>query len=185
MKINTITPSELAALYEQGEPVDLIDVRTPLEYSEVHVPQARNVPLHKIDPASLMQVRSGSAESPLYFICRSGSRGQQACEQFCRAGFPNVVNVEGGTLAWAAGGLSVVRGQKTMSLERQVRIVIGSIVLLASLLSWLHHPAWIGLSAFMGAGLIFSGITDFCGLAVILTRMPWNQVTGDASCCSR
>ena len=184
MRVNTITPGELAALYEEGEPVDLIDVRTPVEYREVHVPQARNVPLDRLDPASLLQARNGSAVSPVYFICRSGSRGRQACERFCRAGFSNVVNVEGGTLAWTAGGLPVVRGKKAISLERQVRIVVGSIVLLSSVLGLLLHPAWTGLSAFMGAGLIFSGITDICGLAVILARMPWNQTSVCGTCSS-
>jgi hypothetical protein len=87
-----------------------------------------------------------------------------------------VITVEGGTLAWDAAGLPVVRGKKTASLERQVRIAIGIIVLASSLLAVFHHRYWIGLAAFMGAGLIFSAITDFCGLALILGRMPWNQV---------
>ncbi len=76
-----------------------------------------------------------------------------------------------------------VRGKKTISLERQVRIAAGLLVLLGALLGWLVHPAFIGLSAFIGAGLLFSGITDTCGMGMILARMPWNQCKEDKSSC--
>ena len=79
-----------------------------------------------------MQARNGSADEPLYVICRSGGRGQQACEKFLKAGFSNVVNVEGGTMACVEAGLPVVRGKKAISLERQVRIAAGSLVLLGA-----------------------------------------------------
>jgi rhodanese-related sulfurtransferase len=122
-----------------------------------------------------MQARNGSATEPLYFICRSGSRGEQACEKFLRAGFPNVVNIEGGTVACEQAGLSVVRGSKAISLERQVRIAAGSLVFLGAALGWLVHPAFIWLSAFVGAGLVFAGVTNTCGMGMFLARMPWNQ----------
>jgi rhodanese-related sulfurtransferase len=171
-------------LCKQGEKIDLIDVRTPVEFREVHVENARNVPLDRLDPAALMQTRNGSREEPLYLICRSGSRGKQACEIFLAAGFANVVNVEGGTLACVACGLPVVRGKKAISLERQVRIAAGLLVLLGALLGWLVHPAFIGLSAFIRAGLVFAGITDTCGMGMLLAKMPWNQVKETTSeCC--
>lgn len=175
MNLSTVSPRRLAELCSEGKRLDLIDVRTPVEFREVHVEVARNVPLDQLDPAGLMQGRSGSADEPLYVICRSGSRGQQACEKFVKAGFPNVVNVEGGTLACIEAGLPVVRGKKAISLERQVRIAAGSLVLLGAVLGWFVHPALIGLSAFVGAGLVFAGITDTCGMGMILARMPWNQ----------
>ena len=159
-----------------GKPIDLIDVRTPVEFREVHVEFARNVPLDRLDPAAVMQARNGSPDEPLYVICRSGSRGRQACEKFLAAGFTNVVNVEGGTLACVEAGLPVVRGKKAISLERQVRIAAGLLVLLGALLGWLVHPAFVGLSAFVGAGLVFAGVTDTCGMGLLLARMPWNQV---------
>lgn len=186
MTISTISPQDLAARNERGEACDLIDVRTPVEFREVHVPFARNVPLDRLDPPALLSSHNGANQQPLFVICRSGSRANQACEKLLAAGLKNIVNVAGGTSAWEQAGLPVTRGQKGMSLERQVRIVIGLIVLTGSALTWFHDPRWIGLPAFMGAGLIFSGLADFCGLALILGRMPWNQVAdahSDSACC--
>ena len=184
MNIAVIKPQEFAELCKNGEKIDLIDVRTPIEYEEVHIQIARNFPLDQLDPAVLMQTRTGSANEPLYVICRSGSRGQQACEKFLKAGFSNVVNIEGGTMACVEAGLPVVRGKKAISLERQVRIAAGSLVLLGAALGWFVHPAFIGLSAFVGAGLVFAGITDTCGMGMILARMPWNQTSQFTTSCS-
>ena len=185
MSTTIMSPANFSELCKEGKKIDLIDVRTPVEYREVHVEVARNVPLDRLDPAALMQARNGSANEPLYFICRSGSRGQQACERFLKAGFSNVVNVEGGTMACVEAGLPVVRGKKAISLERQVRIAAGSLVLLGAALYFVH-PAFIGLSAFIGAGLVFAGITDTCGMGMMLARMPWNQCSQDStSCCAR
>jgi Rhodanese-related sulfurtransferase len=188
----SITPHRLAALHQTTESLDLIDVRTPAEFREGHISFARNVPLDRLDLRAISAERNGRANEPLYVICRTGSRGELACQKLEEAGL-NAVNIEGGMLVWDAAGFPVVRGKATISLERQVRIAIGLVVLSSSVLALLHHPFWIGLAAFMGAGLIFSGITDFCGLALVLGRMPWNQVgtkpcttTADqeAMCCS-
>jgi rhodanese-related sulfurtransferase len=179
MTIATINPPQLAELCKSGK-IDLIDVRTPVEFRELHIEQARNVPLDRVDPAAVAQARNGDKDKPLYLICRSGSRGRQACEKFLSAGYTNVVNIEGGTLACVEAGLPIVRGKKAISLERQVRIAAGSLVLVGVMLGWLVHPALYGLSAFIGAGLVFAGITDTCGMGMMLARMPWNQVK-DAS----
>lgn len=183
MTVSTISPQRLAELSRAGNAVELIDVRTPLEFQEVHVDIARNVPLDRLDPAAVMAARNGTAQAPLYVVCKSGSRGRQACERFHQAGFTNVFNVDGGTEACVQAGLPVVRGKKAMSLERQVRIAAGSIVLIGVVLGWQVHPALYGLSAFVGAGLVFAGITDTCGMGMLLARMPWNQcgVSGQGS----
>jgi rhodanese-related sulfurtransferase len=177
MSVATIKPQELAELYKNGKRIDLIDVRTPVEFQEVHVEFARNVPLNRLDTAALMQTGNGASSETRYVICHSGSRGLKACEILSQAGFSNVVNVEGGTTACVAAGLPVVRGKRAISLERQVRIAAGSIVFLATVLGWFVHPTFFGLSAFIGAGLVFAGITDTCGMGMILARMPWNQCT--------
>jgi rhodanese-related sulfurtransferase len=180
MTVATISPRQLAEL-NQAEPVELIDVRTPVEFREVHVEFARNVPLDRLDPVAVMRARTGSPDEPLYVICRSGSRGHKACEKFLAAGLTTVVNVEGGTTACVDAGLPVVRGRKAISLERQVRIAAGLLVLLGILLGWLVDPVLFGLSAFVGAGLVFAGVTDFCGMGLLLARMPWNQCAGETA----
>jgi len=186
LNIAVIKPQELAGLCKAGKKIDLIDVRTPVEFREVHLEVARNVPLDQLDPAVVMQNRNGSTNEPLYVICRSGSRGQQACEKFIKSGFSNVVNVEGGTMACVEAGLPVARGKKAISLERQVRIAAGSLVLLGAVLGWFVDPAFIGLSAFIGAGLLFAGITDTCGMGMLLARMPWNQCSpSTTTTCAR
>lgn len=178
MAIDTISPRDLAARRTKTPHLELIDVRTPAEFREIHAEFARNLPLSELDPAAVMKDRS--VGQPLYFICRSGSRGQQACEKFRAAGYENVVNVEGGTLAWAEAGLPVARGKKTMALERQVRIVAGALVLLG-VLAGLANEWFLLLPAFVGSGLIFAGVTDSCALGMFLARMPWNQVKPPSS----
>jgi rhodanese-related sulfurtransferase len=178
--VTTISPRELAEIRASGKKIELLDVRTPVEFRELHVDFARNVPLDRLDPQTLGSERNGSANQPLYVICRSGSRGRQACEKLSAAGL-KVTNVEGGTLAWEAAGLPVVRGKKAISLERQVRIVAGFLVLVGAILAIAVHPYFAGLSAFIGGGLMFAGITDTCGMAMLLARMPWNQITGNTA----
>ena len=186
MSIATISPAKLAEIAREGRKIELIDVRTPVEFREVHLEIARNVPLDQLDPKVLMQARSGSGSEPLYVVCKSGGRSQQACEKFLKAGFTNIVNVEGGTTACIAAGLPVVRGKKAISLERQVRIAAGLLVLLGAIGSHTLHPALIWLSALVGAGLMFAGITDTCGMGMVLARMPWNQCGTDKdSCCTK
>ena len=105
------------------------------------------------------------------------------CRKFVDAGFENVVNVDGGTQAWAEAGLPVVRGKKAISLERQVRIAAGFLVLLGAVLSF-WNVYFVLLSGFVGAGLMFAGITDTCGMGMVLAKMPWNQVKDGGACCS-
>jgi rhodanese-related sulfurtransferase len=176
MSVATITPKELFERSQKGEAIELIDVRTPAEYREIHATIARLEPLDRLDPRAVMEGRNGSKDQPLYVICRSGKRAQTACEKFVAAGYTQVVNVEGGTLAWEQAGFPVVRGKKTISLERQVRIAAGALVFLGSVLGGLVSPWWCLLSGFVGAGLMFAGITDTCGMAMLLAKMPWNQV---------
>jgi rhodanese-related sulfurtransferase len=183
MTVATISPRHLAERH-RAKPVELIDVRTPVEFREVHVEFARNVPLDRLDPAPILHARTAGPDEPLFVICRSGGRGRKACEKLLAAGLTNVVNVEGGTTACVEAGVPVVRGRKAISLERQVRIAAGLLVLLGVLLGWLVHPVLFGLSAFVGAGLVFAGVTDFCGMGLLLARMPWNQCRGETPTCS-
>lgn len=180
----TISPKHLHEIVESGKTVDLIDVRTPAEYRSAHVPFARSQPLESLDPWAVIAARELKGE-PLYVMCRSGNRSAKACTAFGAAGYADlVVNVEGGLLAWEQSGLPTVKGRYVLPLDRQLRIAIGVLVLLGTVLGYLVNPWFHGLSGFCGAGLVFAGITDFCPLGMMLARLPWNQTSGEpAQCC--
>lgn len=176
--VATISPSLLSELRRRGDRVTLIDVRTPAEYGEVHVDGARNIPLDRLDPKEIASI--GNGQGAIYFVCKSGGRSQKACEKMIAAGLTDVVSVEGGTAACEAAGVPVVRGRRAMSLERQVRICAGALVAIGAGLGafgpdLLWQRIGMGLAGFVGAGLVFAGVTDTCGMAMLLAKMPWNQ----------
>ena len=175
--MKSVSVHELQSLLSTPGSVDLIDVRTPGEFAAFHVPAARSVPLDSLDCASLLATREkASASAPLYILCHSGARAQKAADKFVRAGFDQYVVVDGGTAAWTAAGLPVVRGTgRVISLDRQLRIVMGALILTGVLLSRFVNPAWIWLSAFVGCGLIFAGLTNICPMLSLISRMPWNR----------
>lgn len=181
--MKSVTPAELDRLHSANPGLQLIDVRTPAEFGEMHLPYAVNVPLDRLNPREILKGRVDNGQ-PVYVICRGGKRGAMACERLAAAGMGEIFNVEGGTDAAVAAGLTVIRGRKAMSLERQVRIVAGALVLAGVILGWQLHPALYGLSAFIGAGLVFAGLTDTCAMGMLLAKMPWNQRSGPggASC---
>ena len=171
--MKTISPVELQKILAAQPDVPVIDVRTPVEFAEVHVPSAHSVPLDELKAGSLPLPK----DQPVYLLCRSGQRAMKAAERLAKEGFAQPVVVEGGTLAWIEANLPVTRSAvKVISLERQVRIAAGSLVLAGVLLGWFVHRDFYGLSAFVGAGLIFAGVTDFCGMGLLLAKLPWNKV---------
>jgi rhodanese-related sulfurtransferase len=173
MAVRTIQPREVAELLRQGKAAVFIDVRTPAEYAAVHADGARSLPLDQLNADSVARANG----EPVYVICQSGGRASRACELLQAAGLADVYNVEGGTTAWQRAGLPVVRGEgrRMISLERQVRIAAGLLVLIGVTLGWLVHPALFGQAAFVGLGLVFAGVTDWCGMGLLLSRMPWNR----------
>ena len=181
--MTTITPRQLHDRIQQGERLHLLDVRTPVEHAEIHVPGVHLVPLDRLDATRLASVNGFAKDQPLYILCRSGNRAKQAAEKLEKCGYTQCHVVEGGTMAWAEAGLPVNRGtSKVISLERQVRIVAGVIVLIGALLAHFVHPAFIWLSGFVGAGLAFAGITDTCGMGMLIAKLPWNQRSVGSSC---
>lgn len=174
--MSTITVNALNKLLREQPGLNLIDVRTPVEYAEVHVEEAKNVPLNELNVGEVYETHRLKLDQPVYILCRSGQRAARAAEQFPKNGVSQAVVVEGGTQAWIESGLPVERGLvKTISLERQVRIGAGSLVLTGVLLGTFVHPGFFGISAFVGAGLVFAGITDWCGMGLLLARAPWNR----------
>lgn len=172
--VRSITINDLRCRIDQGD-VDLLDVRTPTEFREVHASVACNQPLDALDPRLFMQTRNVSTARPLYVICKSGARGAKAQQRFVECGFENVINVEGGTEAWVAAGLPVVRGKQAVSLERQVRIFAGFVVLVSAVLSMTVESYYAAIAAIMGGGLMFAGITNSCALGMLMAKMPWNR----------
>ena len=174
--MKTIQPQQLHDRRQRGETLHLLDVRTPAEHAELHVPGVHLMPLDRLDPAQLAGVNGFAKDQPLYVFCRSGGRAKQAAEKLEKDGFSECHVVEGGTMGWAEAGLPVNRGTtKVMSIERQVRIAAGAIVFTGVLLAQFVHPSFIWLSGFIGAGLMFAGITDWCGMGMLIARLPWNQ----------
>lgn len=151
----------------------LLDVRTPAEFEDAHVAGAVLHPLTNLDAAAVKALLAG--KEACVVVCRSGGRATQAAEKLAAAGVENLQVLEGGVSAWEQAGLPLERGRKTISLERQVRIAAGMLVFTGAALAHFVHPAWVALPAFVGAGLMFAGMTDWCGMGLLLARMPWNN----------
>jgi rhodanese-related sulfurtransferase len=149
----------------------LVDVRTPSEFSTGHIAGAVNIPLDQIES----RVDDLDPNSPLVLVCKAGTRACIAADLLapCR---PNTSVLEGGMDAWLHAGRPVVVTSRTRwSLERQVRLIAGLLVLAGAVAALTLHPRWIFLSAFVGLGLTFAGLTDICAMGALLSRMPWNQ----------
>jgi rhodanese-related sulfurtransferase len=170
LKINRVSPAETQQ--NQSSAV-LLDVRTPAEFEESHISGSVLHPLGNLNPVEVEKLVAGKSQCVV--ICQSGKRAARAAEKLKRSSLPDLRVMEGGLTAWEAAGFPLERGKKTMSLERQVRIVAGTLVLSGALLGYFVNPLWIALSGFVGTGLIFAGMTDTCGMGMLLARMPWNN----------
>ena len=149
----------------------LIDVRTPAEFNAERVPHSVNIPLDRLE----QEVDSLQDRDNLVLVCASGTRAKKATKLFSQQGQECAV-LEDGIRGWKSYQLPLVTNKTGMiSLERQVRIVAGGLVALASILALFVHPSWAALSAFVGCGLMFAGITDTCGMALMLAKLPFNQ----------
>ena len=182
-----ISPRELLNHFQNNESIRIIDVRTPAEFGNLHVRNAENIPLDRLDTASLAS--NPGKDGFLYFICQSGGRSKKACDVMSTAGFNRAINIEGGTVACETAGLPVIRGRKAISLERQVRIAAGLLVFSGVLLAAFGGTtefkfAGLCLAGFIGAGLVFAGITDTCGMGMVIAKMPWNQSPSSRNTCN-
>lgn len=165
------TPEEAHRAVESGAAA-LVDVREVSECDAVRVEGALNLPLSRFGELSAQVDRA----RPVYLLCRSGARAAQAAERLSKGGHPQVLVVDGGIDAWIASGKTVVRGEsRVWAMERQVRFVAGSLVLIGTVLGLRVDFRWLGLPGFVGAGLVFSALTDTCTMAAILGRLPWNR----------
>jgi rhodanese-related sulfurtransferase len=176
-----ISPEKALEMVKAGE-ARLVDVRESSEYAEMHVPGARLVPLSIAQNYPLQD--DDAPEKPVIFFCRSGKRTEKnAALLSSLAGDMPSYQVEGGLSAWKQAGLPVEQSSTAFPMFRQIQIGAGLLVLLGIFGSFVWHPMYL-LSAFVGAGLVFAGVTGFCGLALLLARMPWNKAAAP-SCGSR
>lgn len=169
--IPRIEPADLQAKLQRGEVV-LIDIREPAEYAREHIHGARLVPLASIDTHDFDAEKHKTA----VFTCRSGNRTAMNAAKLLAKGFAQAYVLAGGLDGWKQAGLPVhFNAAAPMDLQRQVQITAGGLALLGALLAWFVAPAFILLSGFIGAGLMFAGLTGTCGMARMLALMPWNR----------
>lgn len=167
---DSISPERLQRLLSEGVPVKLVDVRTAGEFAEAHIPGAMNVPMDEL-ASRLPDLQSSQ---PTVIVCQSGRRAGMCHQQIAQVAKSSVL--EGGTAAWLANGLPTVGSRNSgLSLMRQVQLVAGVMILTGVLFSEFFSPAWIWLAAFVGAGFTLAGATGFCGMAVLLSKAPWNK----------
>ena len=175
----TVSPTELRDRLNSAAPPRLLDVRTPGEFETAHIAGAYNVPLDVIRErgAEIVDRLSGD----VVFACRSGQRAAQAAELLRGAGLAEGSVLEGGIVGWEGSGFEVDRGTEHWDIERQVRLVAGSIVLF-SVLGSVAVPKLKWLAAAIGGGLTFAAVSNTCAMGTALSKLPYNRTaTSDAS----
>jgi len=172
-----IQPRDLEELMADRSDIRLIDVRTPGEFEGAHIPGAYNVPLAAL-PEHAGEIASDS-QTHFLLICQSGARARKAEEELRVSGLTRLHVLDGGMNAWLAANKPARFGRKRMSLERQVRITAGALGAVGAALALMVNPWFAIVPMFVGSGLVFAGVTDTCGMAMVLSRLPYNAV---ASC---
>ncbi len=169
--LKSISPQQAATLLRKG--ATLIDIRGADEHARERIPGARHLPLDRIVAGAKVE----PGDRVVIFHCRSGARTAANAERLAGAA-PGceAFMVEGGLEAWRKAGLTVALDRsQPIDIQRQVQIGAGSLVVLGVVLGVLVHPGFLALAGFVGAGLVFAGVTGFCGMAKLLAVMPWNR----------
>lgn len=168
MTLVSVSPQEAANMQRQG--ALLIDVRNPDEFARASIAGSQNHPLDRIGPLG--------RHEPVVFLCRSGQRTAANAARLAACHELEAHVLEGGLNAWRAAGLPVREDAKApIEIMRQVQIAAGGLVLAGVVLGLLVAPAWFALAGMVGGGLVFAGLTGWCGMALALARVPWNRRT--------
>lgn len=163
--------------------IRMIDVRSPAEYESVHIADSYNIPMNVL-PEHGPRLRE-SVRDPIVFVCLSGKRAERVMDTatadpetkaLLDAGIMHIYVLEGGIKAWESSGGKVLRGHQRWSTERQIRCIAGSIVLV-SILASVFFPWTKWIAGFVGAGLVFAALSNFCAMELIVAKMPWNRST--------
>ncbi len=181
MTIKNIDAKSAKSLLEAGKAI-IIDVREPAENQAKSIAGSKLIPLAQI----CKNVLPNCAGKKLIIHCHSGKRSQMACQKLLREDSNlEIHNLEGGITAWCDAGCDVESsGKMFLPLDRQVQVTIGLSVFLGTLLGYFVSVKFLIIPAFFGAGLTFAGLTGFCGLAMLLAKMPWNKACKQKSSCS-
>lgn len=183
--MKTLSAATFGAMVSAGISGTVLDVRSEIEHKACCLAAPHiNIPLDRFSASAF--VAEKGPDAPIYVLCAAGGRATQAAQALWAAGHRNVSVVTGGLTACEGGGVPVLRNNSVMSLDRQVRIAAGAMVLGGVILGASIAPVFYMLSGAVGAGLIFAGVTNRCGLALLLARAPWNRTDlPDAmpSCC--
>ncbi len=172
MSLKPLSPQTIRQHLDQG--ALLVDIRSADEYARERIAQARHIPMEQLtEGAAALQ----SAKAVI-FHCRSGNRTQMNAQALSACVSGDAYVLEGGLDAWKKAGLPVVAdASQPLELQRQVQIAAGSMIVLGTALGAMVSPWFLLLSGFVGVGLVFAGVSGFCGLARVLMKMPWNQST--------
>ncbi|MFE5796507.1 rhodanese-like domain-containing protein [Streptomyces sp. NPDC056503] len=170
--VQSITPAVLHRLVQEGRAPRLLDVRTPGEFRTAHIPGSYNVPLHTLREHRA-ELRSHLDEE-VVLVCRSGQRAKEAEQALAQAGLPNLRVLDGGMNAWEAVNAPVKRGPQRWDMERQVRLVAGSVVLATGLVG-IVVPGVHLIGTAIGAGLTYAALSNSCAMGVLLSKLPYNR----------
>ncbi|EMR13009.1 sulfurtransferase [Methylophaga lonarensis MPL] len=176
MSVEKISAEQFLQL-QPAEDLCLLDVRTAAEVRNDALPGIIEVPVDQLDAEkfkTILQQRDHSG--PVYLICQSGRRAEIAASKLAKAIENPLLIVEGGMAAIRQKKKPTTTTTGTMiSLERQVRIAVGILIILTVLAGFIFSPVWFGVTGLMGLGLLYAGITDNCMLGMIMAKAPWNR----------
>jgi glyoxylase-like metal-dependent hydrolase (beta-lactamase superfamily II)/rhodanese-related sulfurtransferase len=170
--LEMISPHDALSLLKKDPQVKILDVRSALEFSQIHIEPSINIPIDML--SAKINELSQSKQSYLV-LCHTGNRAAMAADMLLHSGIHTVKIIEGGIVHWQNEKLPVIKGQGGISLERQVRLIAGSLVLLGIILSWLLHWAFIFIPVFVSCGLVYAGLTDNCLMGTLLMKLPYNK----------
>jgi len=176
MSYKRIHPLDL--MHQQTDDICILDVRTSAEVKAAALPNCLHIPLHELSAERLQAeiAKSGKNGSRVYLLCQAGRRAEMAADALKGNVQAELVIIEGGMNAVKQSNIPLAnQGRRIIPLERQVRIAAGSIVLIGAALGTWVNPAFYGLSAFVGGGLVFAGITDICPMGMMIAKAPWNK----------
>lgn len=172
MSLEMISPKDAQAAASNSPQVKFLDVRTVLEFGQTHIKDSLNIPIDLLAEKT-KELSIGKAD--YIIICRTGNRSAMAADILIQSGIHLVKVMEGGIARWQKEGFPVIKGIQVISLERQIRIIAGSLVLSGIFLSRFFNPWFIAISIFVSCGLVYAGLTDNCLMGMLLMKLPYNK----------